>query len=720
MAWVPQGPRPATRGQVEGIVDREVVGAVKAVVVDPTDANVVYIGAVNGGVWRTRNARAAAPAWEQLTDAQASLSIGALDLDPTDATRQTLVAGTGRFSSLRRMGGALIGVLRSADGGTTWATLGTPVFRRFHICGIAARGNIIVAATNNGGLFRTVNTGAAWNALSGAAGTGLPGGISFALAGDPVTPARLYAHVGTAGIFRSDNSGATWQKVSDAAIDGLLGPDTVNVKLAVGVHDNVYVAIANNGRLAGLFRSGDGGATWSALDLPRTTEVGGVSFGIHPGRQAGIHLSLAADRENENVAYIGGDRQVGSDEAVPGHSRFPNSIGARDYSGRLFRVDASRPGGSQASALTHVNTASNSAPHADSRDMAIDAGGDLIEVDDGGVYRRTQPLTNSGDWLSVNGNLQAGEIHSTAWDDGVHTAIGGLQDAGSPQQLVRSAARWPSVSTGDGGAVEVGHRGGSSTRYSSFQRLGDFRREVYNAAGAFQSRTTIALFVLAGGNPVQPQFYTPIALNRVDPDRLIIGGANGVYESDDEGDTVTEIARGIRVNEALSTTHAAPIAYGVAGNADLLFVGSGLDVFVRTAAHPAPLVPSAAYPATGEVISIAIQDASTAYVIDAAHVYRTPDAGVTWADITNGLLALGGAVLHTVAFCPDLDGGSVVVGTNAGVFSASGPGFAWSRLGSGLPNVPVLRLRYSTNDRILLAGTLGRGAWTLDVTEVNQ
>jgi hypothetical protein len=54
------------------------------------------------------------------------------------------------------------------------------------------------------------------------------------------------------------------------------------------------------------------------------------------------------------------------------------------------------------------------------------------------------------------------------------------------------------------------------------------------------------------------------------------------------------------------------------------------------------------------------------------------------------------------------------VGTNGGVFIASAPDFSsWERLGSGLPNVPVFSLRYSPVDNLLLAGTLGRGAWTL-------
>ena len=588
------------------------------------------------------------------------------------------------------------------------------------LCGVAPRGSTIVIAANNAGVFRTTDTGVSWHGISGVVGTGLPGGRSFALAKNPTDPSRLYAHIDTSGIYRSLDTGATWTKVSNASIDALLVAGTVNVKISVGFHDNVYVAIANGGQLAGLFRSGDGGHTWSTLDLPSTVEAGGVVFGIHPGRQAGIHMSLAADHGNEKVVYVGGDRQVGSDEAVGSAPRWPNAVGATDYSGRLFRVDAGRPTGSQATHLTHSNTGSGTAPHADSRDMAIDANGELVETDDGGIYRRTKPLANNGDWFSMNGDLQTTEFHSTAWDPGTHTLIGGAQDTGTPQQLASTDTAWSSVSTGDGGAVLAGPAAsGFSTRYSSYYNLGDFRREVFDAAGVLQSRTSIQLAVLGGGAAPVPYFYTPIELNRVRPTRLVIGAINSVYESDDQGDTVTEIGPGIRVNEALPTTYASPIAYGATGNAELLYVGAGNDVFIRTAAHPAPLIASAAYPRTGPVVGIAVpaNEPQTAYVIDAAKVYRTLDTGASWHDITGSLLTLGGRVLHCVAYCEDFAGGSVIVGTNAGVFAAASPGFAWTRLGSGLPTVPVFRLKYASADRVVVAGTLGRGAWTLDVSE---
>ena len=68
---------------------------------------------------------------------------------------------------------------------------------------------------------------------------------------------------------------------------------------------------------------------------------------------------------------------------MPYPPQFPNSIGANNFSGRLFRCDASLATGSQCTPLTHIGTASNSSPHADSREMTFDAAGNLIETDDG-------------------------------------------------------------------------------------------------------------------------------------------------------------------------------------------------------------------------------------------------------------------------------------------------------------------------------------------------
>src|SRR5262249_44277004 len=104
-SWAALGPAPKREGFQLSPPVREMVGAVHAIAPHPTDANILYVGAVNGGVWKTTNALNDRPNWVPLTDTQASLSIGAMDLDPLDTTGQTLVAGIGRFSSFGRRGG---------------------------------------------------------------------------------------------------------------------------------------------------------------------------------------------------------------------------------------------------------------------------------------------------------------------------------------------------------------------------------------------------------------------------------------------------------------------------------------------------------------------------------------------------------------------------------------------------------------------------------------
>jgi hypothetical protein len=461
------------------------------------------------------------------------------------------------------------------------------------------------------------------------------------------------------------------------------------------------------------------------MNLPLTNEPDPV--GIHPGGQGFVHMSIVADPTNSNIVYVGGDRQPLFREGEP-EADFPNSIGAENFSGRLFRGDASRPAGSQWVHLTHSSalgaegggTKSNSSPHADSRELIFDALGNLIETDDGGIYKRTRPRSDRGDWLSLNGDLQSAEQHDVAYDSNSDVAFSGNQDTGTPFQQRTSKTKWETWMQADGGDVIVDDIStpGLSTRYASFQFLGVFNRSVWDAANQNLSFTILALTPLGGAPPPAGQFVTPLAINAVNGRRLLIGAANGLYESLDQGDTVSRISTAV-----VNGTGVDPLAYGAADNPDVIYAGVGVDVHVRTGPAPAPLVDSASFPGTTTVTDLVIHPdrSTTAFVSNTAAIFRTTDGGATWTNITGNLLTFVPGTLRSLTYVIGKKGEGLVVGTQDGVFFATAAGgfTTWARLGSSLPTVPIFDLDFDRADDVLIAGTMGRGAWKLrDASDV--
>jgi hypothetical protein len=769
--WKPQGPAPISPAQVENIVPGdEAVGAIHVVTAHPTSSKTLYVGTVNGGVWKTANATSSKVKWQQLTDFQSSLSIGALEFDPTDSRHKTLVAGVGLWSSFGRLGGLRTGLLRTTNGGSSWQAIdGGGILVGKNVAGVAARGSTLVVAVNiadlftfgNIGIWRSIDGGATFTQIGvgNGAATGLPGGVTFDLVGDPNDQQRLFTSVvfadlvgGVNGVYRSGDTGATWTKVSSPAMDALLiSGVTSNVELAVGKHNNVYAAIANSGRLAGLFRSGDGGTTWTALDRPQTGPNVNSS-GLHPGGQASIHLSIVADPTDADVVYVGGDRQPFTlEDGLPFPPQFPNAIGAFNFSGRLFRIDATKPAGSQFTHMTNSNaagpagggTASGSSPHADSREMDFDAAGNLIEVDDGGIYKRTSPRDNTGDWFSLNGDIQVSELHDVSFDTLANVGVGGLQDNGTPMQNKKNDKTWFLWVGGDGGDVAIDDSDPElSIRYTSAQGLQAFNRSFWDKHNVNQGFVFVGLNVIGGGAAITGQFATPIELNAVDPFRIVIGGGNGVYESFDQGDTIAAIGPGIVVNG----TGFDPIGYGYPGNPDYLLVGSTDRVFVRTAPPPAPLLQSLTYPGTGSgrtVRDVVIdQDTGSTFLTNLTQVWHTPDQGATWIDVSGNIQTFAPVALRAITYVTlgghgggdddddegdddegdDAGGDALVVSTFNGIFVArEADGFAvWNVLGEDLPKAPILDVEFDADNKVVVAGTLGRGTWHLKASSIND
>ena len=671
--WVQRGPAPTETAQVTVPPNNQVSGAVQAIVPHPTDANTLYAGAVNGGIWKTTNALAASPTWVPQTDNMQSLSIGSMSMDPLDVTRQTLIAGTGRFSNFAQRGDDEIGVYYTTNGGGLWTHLGAPTLVGKKLIAVAARGPILLAAAQDG-LYRSVNT-STFSLTSGL--NGLPTGPVLDLQGDPGNNLRFYIVVdGVAPqVLTSIDSGLTWTNIT-AGVGGL-GTTTTAARISIGAGGVVFIATINSGVLAAVSRSINQGANWTPMDVPA----------VHPGSQGNVNTAIAADPANNNLIYISGDR-----------------ITTGPFTGNVQRGNASLAAGSQFASIVNAG-GGNTAPHADSRDMSFDANGNLLQSDDGGVYRRASPTSSAGVWSSVIGNLAITEVHDVAHDRVANILMIGTQDNGTHQQFSSASQIWDHINGGDGGDVSIDDvsRGAlGSFRFMSSQSLGGLRRQASGPTNSFEGNVNLGTVLVT-----DPQFVTPVELSYSAPTRMLIGGSTTVYESVNANAATPTLASlgGPGANRNA-------IAYGANGAPDAAYVGSGIAVHRRSGNV---FVPTTALPAGAATLTDVAMDPDSpalVFAIDNDQVFRSTDSGGTWTDVTGNLTAISSLDFRTIEFIPSAGGDRVAIGTRSGVFSAPANSAVWSLFGAGLPNVLVFDLRYLLASQTLIAGTLGRGVWS--------
>jgi hypothetical protein len=566
--------------------------------------------------------------------------------------------------------------------------------------------------------------------LSGNGASGLPDQAVSNLVADPGNRNRFYAAVpapfgatGSEGVYRSDDGGVTWIPVNT----GLPGLGT-SVRILLTVHNNnlqgtnaVYAALLANSfpTLLVVFRSDDRGATWTALGVP--------SSQIFPGGQWPWHGAIAADPADPNVVFISGDRQD-----------IPNPNGCGNFTGNTFRGDASLLPGSPWTSVV-CNGALGTSPHADSRAMAFDANGNLLQASDGGLYRLVDPNNREEQrqWSSVNGDMRPTEFHSVAYDPLSRIVFGGSQDVGTAVQSAPGEFTWMDLLQGDGGNVAVDGdqtaHPGITIRYTSFQVFSFFNRTTWDATNTMVGGfTPVQLLITSGpgtgktlfefdGLNGNIQFYQPFVLNAIDPSRMLIGTIS-IYESLDRGDTLANLGGpGFIIGNGLG---ASPMAYGgrLAGapKPDVFYVGTPGPYILHRVTLGGPIITLSSYPGTRPLgLVIDSQDYRHVFVLDSDNrVWGSFDEGASWIELTANLPTLSNTI-RTIEFVRPAAQGKpavLVAGGPGGVFQLrhpQRPGAQWKALSTKLPHGLVLDLHYDANDDVLVAGLLGRGAWTL-------
>jgi hypothetical protein len=243
-SWIPLGPMPlASDATGNGTQDyHQVAGRATAIAIDPADltGNTVYVGGAQSGIWKSTNAAnntANSVMWNPVTDDQATLSIGAIAIQPgnTDPAKTVILAATGEANSSGDSYFGL-GILRSTNAGSTWSLIPTANGDALSFSGLggtrmafsAGQTNTVVAAmatSSEGiidgavtsgttrGLYTSLDAGQTWtyNALVD------PGGATDATSATSVvynaSAGQFFAAVRFHG-FYSSSDGTHWTRLA--------------------------------------------------------------------------------------------------------------------------------------------------------------------------------------------------------------------------------------------------------------------------------------------------------------------------------------------------------------------------------------------------------------------------------------------------------------------------------------------------------------------------
>jgi hypothetical protein len=401
--WVAQGPTGVFGQQNLNLPTQgnPIAGAANTVLADPSDPNTLYVATNGGGVWVTHNAliqNLNGIHWQPLTDGYPSAITG-LAMDPLDP--RTLYAGDAVI------GGSQTGFLKTTDGGQSWTPLGTGLFSGQNIAIVPTTiteggGRVVLAGADNG-LFRSAD-GVTW--------TRVAAGSVRSIVADPSDPMTFYAGIPGQGLLRSTDGGRSWNP-----FNGNLGPQ------AVAASTNVQVAVYNNPSTS------PGRVFYVVLDVP------------NPGGP-NIHNILwsPGDGNWQPMDNLSRNDYQGRFSILPDQND-PNVLFITGYQSGVDRGDRSLPAGSQWQGM-NGSAANNTEPHVDGWRMSFDNLGNLLQTDDGGIYRLISPDDpGTRTWQSVNGDISPTQFYTVAYDPLNNMLIGGTQDNGVMGQLSQGTAQ---------------------------------------------------------------------------------------------------------------------------------------------------------------------------------------------------------------------------------------------------------------------------------------
>lgn len=674
--------------------------------------NLYYFGGVGGGVWRTQDA---GQTWENISDNYFGGTIGAVAVAESDPN--VIYVGEGE-QTLRNNTASGWGVWRSTDAGASWKHIGLKDSKhisriRIHpknadIVYVAALGNLW-KPNEMRGIFRSMDGGQTWKKIFY---INDQAGIADLIL-DPNNPRIMYAstwnmkrngyRMDSGGpdskLWKSTDGGETWENLSDkqGMPKGTLGIIGVTVSPK---NSNKIWAIIENKEEGGVYRSDDGGKTWTKLSQQRALL-----------QRAWYYCRIYADTQDEDLVYI-----------------MNVSYGVSKDGGKTFEL--------------------KNAPHGDHHDLWIDPDNNqrMAIADDGGAQISNDKGNN---WTTYH-NQPTAQFYRVSVDNHFPYRIyGAQQDNTSVRISHRSAGSV--VSTKDWTALAIGESahlapdplnseiiyGSDYKGYMSMQDL---------ATG--QERSTNVYPDLPAGSGAEVMKYRfnwnyPLFFSPHNPKKLY-AGSNYLHVSYNGGESWEVISPDLSRGEPETIkSSGGPITQDNTGAEYYanIFVGTespytegeiwtgsddGLVHITTDGGKNWKNITPPMSPKYNMMNAIDVNPfvkggayiAATSYKFgdNTPYIYKTLDYGKTWTVITKGIPSE--EFVRVVRADPKRKG-LLYAGTEKGVWVSFDDGESWSKLQLNLPPVPIHDLAIKNDN--LIAATHGRSFWLIDdLTPLHQ
>lgn len=642
------------------------------------DANTIYIGAATGGILKTTDA---GNTWTNLFGGVPVVSVGDIAIDPQD--NQVIYCGTGEAnsSSFSFLGN---GIYKSMDAGQTWQHMGLD-----HSAYI---GRVIVDYSNSDKVF--------------AAACG-----------------NLFTANDERGIYRSLNGGQSWERVlfindSTSAIDLVQHPSDPQILYAAMWERSRGLTYRRSfGQSSGIWKSTDGGTTWTELTtgLPKGTNVGRIGIDIAKSSPNVVYAFY--DMANSEVGVY----KTVNDGQTWTRTNDGNLYGMSSNFGWYFgqiRVNPLNPdqvfvmgvyvfrtddGGNTWGEINNYDI------HVDHHAMIFSESNRIIEGNDGGLYFSD---TYGNTWTKIN-NLPLTQFYAIDIDYQLPQRIfGGTQDNNSIRTVNGGTSDWYPVLGGDGMYTLVDYTN-SDIFYAEYQ-WGNLYRTL---DGGFSME-----YIAGPMSGDRVNWSAPLAMHPEDPSILYFGTYR-MWKSTDYGSSWQAISGDLThgYNDYFYTLTTIAISKL---NPSIILAGSGDGKVHISTSDGANWQDITAGLPNRWITHVATDpfDVQTIYATlsgfrwdeSLPHVFKSTNLGQTWTDISGNLPEFP---VNDIALDPDIPE-RIVVATDAGLYGTTNSGQTWSWIWNDLPAVPVCALKIHIPSRTLVAGTYGLSAYRASLDEI--